>query len=82
MPVAGWQIGNSDMIIFGGDSTQSFTFDTREVHATTKLATVQNWKASLSSKGRFGYQCDFVARQFGKFLYVIDSSSEKMLHVY
>ena len=55
MPVAGWQVGNSDMIIFGGDSTQTFTFDTREVHATTKLATVQNWKASLSSKGRFGY---------------------------
>ena len=82
MPVAGWQIGNSDMIIFGGETTQTFTFDTREVNATTKVAAVQNWKASLSSKGRFGYQSDFVARQFGKFLYVIDSSSEKMLHVY
>lgn len=30
-PVAGIQLNNTDMIIFGGDTTKTFQFDTREV---------------------------------------------------
>ena len=32
-PCAATQINNSDMLIFGGDSTKAFMFDTREVNS-------------------------------------------------
>ena len=35
-PCAGIQVGNADMLIFGGGSTKSFRFDTREVQTSTK----------------------------------------------
>jgi hypothetical protein len=75
------QIGNTDMLIFGGESTKAFTFDTREVQTATKQATVHTARGALSKRARFGVKSDFVCRQFKNFLYAIDLC-EKELHVY
>ena len=80
-PCAGMQIGPSDMLIFGGESTQVFTFDTREVASSTKIATVALSRGALSTTARFGVQSDFCARQFKNFIYAIDPI-ERQLHVH
>ena len=35
-PVAGLQLNNTDMLIFGGETTRTYSFDTREVQAINK----------------------------------------------
>ena len=60
------------MLIFGGDSTKVFTFDTREVHASTKVAMVGLSRGALSAPAQFGVNVDFVVRQFKNFVYAID----------
>ena len=69
------------MLIFGGETTKSFSFDTREVSSTTKAAQVNTLRGTLSQRARFGHKSDVVARQFKNFVYAIDSC-EKQLHVY
>ena len=39
-PSAGLQISPTDLLIFGGDTTATFTFDTRQVQAVNKQAKV------------------------------------------
>jgi len=62
------------MLIFGGASTKAFKFDTREVHVSTKQATVEATLGSLTGRGLFGHKSDFVARQFKNFVYAIDAN--------
>ena len=79
-PVAGIQLNNTDMLIFGGDS-KTFQFDTREVQQINKQAIVRTSNSKMVSRGRFGYNSDFVGRVFGSFIYCIDASDFN-LHVF
>lgn len=69
------------MIIFGGESTKMFTFDTREVQNVNRQATVKTTRSTLFGDSKFANASDFVARVFGTYMYTIDAS-EKTLHVY
>ena len=69
------------MLIFGGETTQAFIFDTREVHASSKIATVSLSRGELSTPALFGVNADFVARQFKNIVYAIDPT-DKQLHVH
>jgi len=69
------------MLIFGGESTKTFQFDTREVQAINKQATVKTSRSQMGTRARFGYSSDWVARTFGSFTYCIDAN-ELNLHVY
>lgn len=40
-PCSGIQLNSTDMLIFGGESKQTFTFDTREYQSVNKQATVR-----------------------------------------
>jgi hypothetical protein len=42
------------MLIFGGDSTKSFTFDMREVSSIGNLATVKTSAAAMPKAAKFG----------------------------
>lgn len=68
------------MLIFGGESTKTFQFDTREVAALNKQATVKTCRSAMSTRARFGNSSDWVARTFGNFIYCIDAN-EFTLHV-
>ena len=46
-PVSGIQLNNTDMLIFGGESTKTFQFDTREVQAINKQANVRNCRGVM-----------------------------------
>ena len=80
-PVAGIQLNNTDMLIFGGDTTKTFQFDTREVQAINKQASVRTARSNMTSRAKFGHTSDWVGRTFGSFIYCIDAS-EFTLHVY
>ena len=75
------QIGPTQMLIFGGESTQSFTFNITEVHEKSKQATVTATQGELPTRAHFGYKSDIVARKFDNFLYAIDAC-DKNLYVY
>ena len=62
--------------MFGGESTHAFIFDTREVSAATKVATVSLSRGALSTPARFSVSADFVARQFKNFIYAIDPTDK------
>ena len=75
MPTAGIQLGNTtEMLIFGGDKTTTFLFDTREVATVGRTATISTCKPTLSHRARFGFASDYVARSFGNFMYLIDAA--------
>ncbi len=69
------------MLIFGGESTQSFIFNITEVNEKSKQATVTATPGELPCRARFGYKSDIVARKFDNYLYAIDAS-DKNLYVY
>ena len=81
MPTAGIQLNTNEMIIFGGDRTTTFSFDTREVATVGRTATIKTLKPTLSCRARFGFASDYVARSFGNFMYLIDATDQN-LHVY
>ena len=56
------QVGPTDMIIFGGETTKSFSFDTREVQSSTKVAQVSSMRCQMSQRARFGHKTDTVLR--------------------
>ena len=64
------------MLIFGGVSNSVFSFDTREVNVSTKIASVSLSRGTLSTPALFGVNADFVARQFKNFVYAIDPSEK------
>lgn len=66
------------MLIFGGEKTSAFTFDTRDVSGTSKQATVKTTKAALPVRGRFGHKSDFMARTFRNVIYMIDACQNTM----
>ena len=80
-PVAGIQFSNTDMLIFGGESTKTFQFDTREVQQINKQANVRTCRSSMGSNARFGNSSDWIARTFGQFIYCIDAH-DFVLHVF
>ena len=69
------------MLIFGGESTKTFQFDTREVQAINKQANVRNCRGAMQQRARFGSSSDWVGRTFGNFIYCIDSN-DFTLHVF
>ena len=69
------------MIIFGGDTTKTFTFDTRDISSIGNVASVKNSQSTLQKSGRFGVQSDFVGRNFNNIIYMIDSK-DMNLHVF
>lgn len=40
-PCSGIQLSSTEMLIFGGDSTKTFTFDTRQTSGVGNIATVK-----------------------------------------
>ena len=44
-PCSGIQLNSTDMLIFGGESKQTFIFDTREVQQVNKQATVRTHRS-------------------------------------
>ena len=81
MPSAAMQLNNTDMVIFGGEKTTTFKFDTRDVQGTQKIANVKTAREELQTVGRFGKGSDYVARTFKNFIYAIDAG-QKTLQVY
>lgn len=69
------------MLIFGGESTKTFTFDTREVQSINKQATIKTSRSQMSSRALFGTQSDWIARTFGNYIYCIDAKDFN-LHVF
>jgi hypothetical protein len=69
------------MLIFGGETTKTFQFDTREVQALNKQATVKTSAGQMSTRARLGYSSDWVARKFYSLIYCIDAG-EQYLHVF
>lgn len=69
------------MMIFGGESTKTFTFDTREVGSINKSAVIKTARSQMSCRALFGNQADWIARTFGNFVYCIDAK-EFNLHVF
>ena len=80
-PCAGIQSSSSEMLIFGGESVNSFTFDTRDVAQIGGVANIKPSKVQMSTKAHFGVQSDYVARTFGSWIYLIDGK-DRNLHVY
>ena len=77
-PCSGIQLNSTDMLIFGGESKQTFIFDTREVQQVNKQATVRTHRSQMTTRARFGYQSDWVGRTFGTFIYTIDASENNL----
>ena len=69
------------MLIFGGDTYSTFTFDTRDVAQIGGVANIKTSKIQMSARARFGVQSDYVARTFGSWIYLIDAK-DKNLHVF
>ena len=80
-PCSGIQFSSNEMLIFGGDSQNTFTFDLRDVAQVGGVANIKTSKVQMSAKARFGFQCDYVARTFGSWIYLIDAR-DKNLHVF
>ena len=80
-PCAGIQSSTNEMLIFGGDTFNTFTFYTRDVAQIGGVANVKTSKIQMSARARFGVQSDYIARTFGSWIYLIDAK-DKNLHVY
>ena len=68
------------MVIYGGETKLSFTFDMTEVNSN-KQAQVQVGQGQLVRRGHFVHKTDLVARTFGEVAYIIDAC-DMQLHVY
>ena len=80
-PVAAIQLNENEMMIFGGETTKTFIFNTREVNMQTKHANVITSSSVLDRKARFGFRTDYVCRTFGTLFYAIDAS-EQVIHTH
>ena len=58
-PVAGVQLNDHEMFIFGGETTKTFIFDTNKINQ--KKAEVKTASAQLDKKAKFGFKTDFVS---------------------
>ena len=64
------------MVIFGGETTKTFIFNTQEVERDSLRANVTVASSSLERKARFGYCSDFISHKFGNVYYAIDSADQ------
>ena len=67
------------MLIFGGESTKTFVFDTRKVDLDTRKAIVTTSNGTLDRKSKFGFRSDYVARTINTIFYAIDAN-EQVIH--
>ncbi len=73
-------VSQQEIILFGGSNLESLIIDVNS--ATEDEISVMTFKKSeLVMNARFGYESDYVARQFGNFIYAIDSTKMN-LHVF
>ena len=79
--MAAIQLNENEMMIFGGETTKTFIFNTREVNMQTKHANVITSSSVLDRKARFGFRTDYVCRTFGTLFYAIDAS-EQVIHTH
>jgi len=79
-PMAAVSINENEMIIFGGETTKTFIFDTRNVSDQGK-ANVVTSGGLLDNKSRFAFKTDYVCRKFGTIFYAIDSELQ-IIHTY
>ena len=72
----------SKMLIFGGNTNQTFLLDTKQdINLTNGTAKVTTYPASLAQTARFANKCDFTGATFGFNHYAIDAAT-KVLHVF
>lgn len=64
------------MLIFGGETTKTFIFNTSNVDKSTMRATVVPAPTILDRKARFGFCSDYVAHKFGNVFYAIDAADQ------
>ena len=69
------------MMIFGGETTKTFIFNTKEVNMATKQANVVTSSGVIDRKAKFGFRTDYVSRTFGTLFYAIDAS-EQVIHTH
>ena len=62
------------MVIFGGETTKTFIFNTSNVDFETMRASIQPAPTGLDRKARFGFCSDFVGHKFGSLYYAIDAA--------
>ena len=75
-PVAAVQLSQNEMVIFGGETTKTFVFNTNEVDFDSMRATIQPAASVLDRKARFGFCSDFVGHKLGSLYYVIDAADQ------
>lgn len=73
-PTAGLQLGDEEMMIFGGETNKSFRLDPRDINQSTKQANVTTVSGQLAKRARFAFRSDFVGRFFRDVGYMIDAS--------
>ena len=80
-PVAAIQLNENEMMIFGGESTKTFIFNTRDVNASTKKANIVTSQSVIDKKARFCFRTDFSSLTFGTIFYAIDAG-EQVIHTH
>ena len=80
-PVAAFQINENEMMIFGGETTKTFIFNTNNVNMSTKKADIVTSSSVLDRKARFCFRNDQVSRTFGTIFYAIDAG-EQVIHTH
>lgn len=82
-----YQISQNEILIFGNSKGQSFIFNTTDIQSggkdgKQKFSAIKTLKESqLCTESWFAFESDYLARQFGNFLYAVDCYRQN-LHVF
>ena len=80
-PVGALHLNENEMMIFGGDTMQTFIFNINNVDKQTGKATISTSAGQLDHKGRFGYRSDFVGKTINTIYYAVDAF-EQVIHMH
>ena len=81
-PVAAIQLNENEMMIFGGETTKTFIFNTtKDVAPNSQRANVVTSSGLLDRKAKFGHRSDYVCKTFGPIFYAIDSV-DQIIHTH
>ena len=60
------------MLIFGGETVKTFTFNTKDIIPNTQRSNISTASGQMDRKARFGNRSDYVCKTFGTIFYAID----------
>ena len=81
-PVAALQLNENEMMIFGGETTKTFIFNTtKDVAPNSQRANVVTSSGLLDRKAKFGNRSDYICKTFGPIFYAIDSV-DQVIHTH